>query len=290
MIELAAGFHSELTGRENIYLQGAVHGMSRREVAARFDAIAGFADIGPFLDTPLKHYSTGMQARLGFSVAASLEPDVLLVDEVLAVGDWAFQRRAAERLREVVNGGVPVILVSHQLDRVRELCTRAILLREGTIAHAGTPDSCIAAYVAAESGAATADAPVLIEQIRLDTTGEVTPGTQVRAYLRGTVLDPARAPQATVGVRLVVLPSEEAVFAAHSAAAGITLPRDGAFELEFTLSLNVGAGPWRLQGFVLHLPDERLWAAGPSVLVQVARAPLGVGRVWLEPGIRLVPR
>src|SRR5688500_16638982 len=115
LIDLSAGFHFELSGRENIYLQGAVLGMRRAEITRKFDEIVAFAELAEFIDTPVKRYSTGMIARLGFAIAAHLEPDVLLIDEGLAAGDRLFQHKAFERIRQVVARGVPVVVVSHQL-------------------------------------------------------------------------------------------------------------------------------------------------------------------------------
>ena len=124
LIEVSAGFHQDLTGRQNVFLQGAIMGMRKAEVARKFDEIVDFSGIEDFLDTPVKRYSSGMNARLGFSIAAHLEPDILIIDEVLAVGDAAFQQKAFGRIKQMATGGAPVVLVSHQLDRIAELCTR----------------------------------------------------------------------------------------------------------------------------------------------------------------------
>ena len=126
LIEVAAGFHQDLTGRENVELQGVIMGMKRAEIARKFDQIVEFSGIPEFIDTPVRRYSSGMNARLGFAIAAHLEPEVLIVDEVLAVGDFAFQQRAFRRIREMVNQDVTTILVSHQLERIASLCTHAV--------------------------------------------------------------------------------------------------------------------------------------------------------------------
>ena len=139
LIEVSAGFHQDLTGRENVYLQGAIMGMKRAEIDRKFDEIVEFSGIAEFLDTPVRRYSSGMNARLGFAIAAHLEPDVLIVDEVLAVGDLAFQQRAFGRLQEMVNQDVTTIIVSHQLERIATLCRHAVLLRQGEVAHALGP-------------------------------------------------------------------------------------------------------------------------------------------------------
>jgi lipopolysaccharide transport system ATP-binding protein len=131
LLEVGTGFHPELTGRENIYLNGAILGMRRAEIRQRFDEIVAFSEIEQFLDTPVKRYSTGMQVRLAFSIAAHLEPEILLVDEVLAVGDAPFQRRSLAKMTEVARAGRTVVFVSHNLGIIRALCDRGILMERG---------------------------------------------------------------------------------------------------------------------------------------------------------------
>jgi len=146
LIEVAAGFHQDLTGRENIYLNGTILGMSRSEIGAKLDQIIAFSGIEEFIDTPVKRYSSGMYARLGFSVAAHVEPDVLIVDEVLSVGDYAFQNRCMERMKEVTRAGVAVLFVSHNLRSVSEFCDRCLLLERGQMAMIGPSEEVIAHY------------------------------------------------------------------------------------------------------------------------------------------------
>src|SRR4051812_48693957 len=122
LIEVGSGFHPELTGRENVYLSGAILGMKRREINEKFDRIVEFAGVGPFIDTPVKWYSSGMYIRLGFSIAAHMSPDILLVDEVLAVGDLAFQAQCLERIRELRRNGTTALFISHDLAAVEQLC------------------------------------------------------------------------------------------------------------------------------------------------------------------------
>jgi lipopolysaccharide transport system ATP-binding protein len=133
LLEVGTGFHPELTGRENIYLNGAILGMSRREIQRKFDDIVEFAEIGRFLDTPVKRYSSGMYVRLAFAVASHLEPEILIVDEVLAVGDAQFQQKCLGRMNEVRRDGRTVLFVSHNMAAVRSLCTRALLLEKGKV-------------------------------------------------------------------------------------------------------------------------------------------------------------
>jgi lipopolysaccharide transport system ATP-binding protein len=149
LLEAGTGFHSELTGRENVYMSGAILGMRKAEIARKFDEIVAFADIGPFLDTPVKRYSSGMQVRLAFSVAAHLEPDTLIVDEVLAVGDAEFQKKCLGRMQDVSRShGRTVLFVSHNMDAVQRLCARAILLERGRVVSSGPTASVVAQYLA----------------------------------------------------------------------------------------------------------------------------------------------
>jgi len=146
LLEVGTGFHSELTGRENIFLSGAILGMSRAEIVRKFDQIVAFSEVEKFLDTPVKHYSSGMAMRLAFAVAAHLDPEVLLIDEVLAVGDMAFQKKCLGKMDEVAKGGRTILFVSHNLATVAQLCTRAILLERGRLTGSDTPDAIIQRY------------------------------------------------------------------------------------------------------------------------------------------------
>jgi len=147
LLEIGTGFHTELTGRENIYLNGAILGMSREEIRRKFDEIVAFAEVEKFIDTPVKHYSSGMGLRLGFAVAAHLEPEILIVDEVLAVGDAAFQRKCLGKMGDVAGEGRTVLFVSHNMAAVQGLCPSAIVLDGGKIIYEGNVDSAIARYL-----------------------------------------------------------------------------------------------------------------------------------------------
>jgi len=154
LIEFAAGFHNDLTGRENLYLQGAIMGMTRRETARKLDAIVDFAGIGEFIDTPVKRYSSGMNARLGFAIAAHVDPDVLLIDEVLAVGDFNFQQKCYQRLADFRRSGAAIAFVSHNTQAIASLCDRALLLRPNRSPILGEVSE-IAALYASINGNAT---------------------------------------------------------------------------------------------------------------------------------------
>ena len=146
LLEVGTGFHAELTGRENIFLSGAILGMRKNEIARQFDAIVDFAEVEQFIDTPIKRYSSGMYMRLAFAVAAHLEPEILLVDEVLAVGDAAFQKKCLGKMEDVAGQGRTVFFVSHNTQAVRQLCTRGILLERGRVVSDGPTDSVMAVY------------------------------------------------------------------------------------------------------------------------------------------------
>ena len=137
LLEVGTGFHPELSGRENVYLSGSILGMSRREIQAKFGQIVEFSEIGKFLDTPVKWYSSGMYVRLAFAVAAHLEPEILIVDEVLAVGDAAFQRRCTDRMAELANRGLTILFVSHNMQLIPRLCRHAVYLHQGQVAGVG---------------------------------------------------------------------------------------------------------------------------------------------------------
>lgn len=147
LLELGAGFHPELTGRENVYLNGALIGLPRREIDASFDAIVDFAEIAGFIDAPIRTYSTGMVARLGFAVATSIRPEILLIDEVLSVGDTAFQEKCLARMRAFQSQGTTIVLVSHSMSRVKEFCQRALWLEGGRVAALGVAEDVIGRYL-----------------------------------------------------------------------------------------------------------------------------------------------
>jgi len=149
LLEVGTGFHGELSGRENIYLSGSILGMSKREIDRKFDEIVAFAEIEKFIDTPVKHYSSGMYVRLAFAVAANLEPEILLVDEVLAVGDVNFQKKCLGKMNDVARAGRTVILVSHQLNQIRRLCQRVVWIDAGSVRMNGNTHKVVSAYESA---------------------------------------------------------------------------------------------------------------------------------------------
>ena len=181
LLEVGTGFHGELTGRENIFLNGAILGMTRQEIKRRFDEIVEFSEIGRFLDTPVKRYSSGMYVRLAFAVAAHLDPEILIVDEVLAVGDAAFQRKCLGKMEDVAGHGRTVLFVSHNMQAVRSLCTNAIELQAGRVVNAGEAAQIVADYLTRQSAS---------EAFARWTPGE-GPGNHIARLLGLEVIDEA---------------------------------------------------------------------------------------------------
>lgn len=147
LIELGAGFHPDFSGRENVYLNGMILGLDKSQIRKKFDEIVDFAEIEQFIDTPVKYYSSGMYARLGFAVATSVEPEILIVDEILAVGDMAFQQKCARRIEEMLGQGVSIVLVSHGVGDIRRICRRALWLHKGAPMMLGPADEVLDAYL-----------------------------------------------------------------------------------------------------------------------------------------------
>ncbi len=160
LLEVGTGFHPELTGRENIYLNGAILGMSRAEIKKKFDEIVAFAEVEKFLDTPVKRYSSGMYVRLAFAVAAHLEPEILVVDEVLAVGDAEFQKKCLGKMKEVSKGGRTVLFVSHNMSTIQSLCRRGILLSKGRVGLDENAYQCVQMYLQQQTGLDSFERPV----------------------------------------------------------------------------------------------------------------------------------
>ena len=168
LIEVGAGFHPDLTGRENVFLNGTILGMSKREIRQKFDEIIEFAGLAEFIDTPVKRYSSGMYARLGFAVAAHVDPDLLIVDEVLSVGDYLFQQKCLDRMTKILTGGATVIFVSHNLHAVSGLCQRSLLLERGRVAALGPTNEVLQHYLARPQQQRAAENPTVeIREVRL---------------------------------------------------------------------------------------------------------------------------
>lgn len=290
LIEVAAGFHPDLTGRENIYLQGTIMGMPRREITGKFDEIVAFSGLAPFLETPVKRYSSGMHARLGFAIAAHLEPEVLLIDEVLAVGDAGFQEKAFGRITELVQQDIPVVVVSHQLDAITTLCTRALLLDQGQVALAGTPQECITAYlhgVTAGHGPGSGDSPVRILGIHLGRAA-VESGQRLGVELTGVTDGGPAADRLSVRVRVRLAQTGETVFETGTTQLGLPLPEGGEFALQVDLQMNVARGIYLVETAVWDRLHGRQLLRGPSSYVEVRGGPPFEGLVQMQPRARLL--
>jgi ABC-type polysaccharide/polyol phosphate transport system ATPase subunit len=289
LLEVAAGFHPDLTGRENIFLQGAILGMSRPEISRKFEQIVEFSGIRWFIDTPVKRYSSGMQARLGFSIAAHLDPDVLLIDEVLTVGDVSFQQKAFDCIGELVRRGIPTVVVSHQLDAIACLCTHAILLDRGDVVRTGTPQEAIAAYLhgGADPGElGTASGALRIDSLRV-ASDVVSSGGRVALELACVVREDGWVDPESVAVRVRSAQTGEPVFETSTLRLGIALPHTGQFTVELNLQLNVPPGVYLVESFIWDRIMERESFTGPSTHVEVRGGAEFRGIVQMNPRMRL---
>ena len=264
---MAAGFHPDLTGRENVYLQGSIMGMKRQQIANRFDEIVAFAGVSEFIDTPVKRYSSGMNARLGFAIAAHLDPDVLIIDEVLAVGDAEFQKRAFARIAALSQQHIPVVVVSHQLDRILSLCTECILLERGVPVVIGTPSECVVAYTQGRSLVESSqESEVHVDEVAID-RDQVAPGDEVSVKVRARCAGRARE---TYGVGIIVraISSERVLYQTNTARQGLNLEGRSEVHLTFRLAVNLGPGAYYIDGYGFERKDGTA-IPGPRTLLTV---------------------
>ena len=284
LIEVAAGFHPDLTGRENIFLQGAIMGMGRTQTYRKLDEIIAFSEIEHFIDTPVKRYSSGMNARLGFSIAAHLDPDVLIIDEVLAVGDYTFQKKAFGRIRELARSGMPVVVVSHQLDRIAELCTDALLLSQGTMVSVGSPPDVIGAYMRGASGAGQSESaisPITIESAELLSGNEVRSGESIRFRITGETRSDIEKHVEPVGIIVRSAQTGDIIFATGTSLFDFEFRR-GPFQVDVELQMNVQPGIYLADIGVWDRADEKQLLAGPSLNVRVSEGRIFLGAVNLN--------
>ena len=263
LLEVGTGFHADLTGRENIYLNGAVLGMRRAEIRARFDDIVEFSGVGRFLDTPVKHYSSGMYVRLGFAVAAHLEPDILIVDEVLSVGDQAFQEKCLGRIREVTGAGRTVIFVSHNLPSVTSLCTRGMLLEGGRQTFEGSIEKTVQTYLSRRLKLAGGG---LLEHAERDGSGEARfHSVQIVGEDGGEGLYPGR--EATI---VMTFRARERLIGRH---------------LNLALGINTMLGERLITLYTRFDPNQPLLANdlvdGSTVYCRIPELPLSPGRYYV---------
>jgi lipopolysaccharide transport system ATP-binding protein len=271
LVEIAAGFHPDLTGRENVFMQGAIMGMKRADVLRKFDDIIEFSGVAEFIDTPVKRYSSGMNARLGFAVAAHLDPDVLLIDEVLSVGDLSFQEKCFDRMQQFVRSGIPMVFVSHNLSAISNLCDRVLVLRGGQVVTLAPTQEAIAAYATlAQQTHQDGDRREITLSI-LDADGrhlaEVDAGDplviRVAASLR------AAAPRVQLELQVRHLQSGQLIYRIESGRAGaslVDLPADGRLEADWSLVANLGRGHYSFTAAVLNERGGWLARSSPALL------------------------
>ena len=284
LIEVSAGFHGDLTGRENVFLQGAIMGMRMREVRRKFDEIVAFSGVEEFIDTPVKRYSSGMNARLGFSIAAHLEPDVLVIDEVLSVGDLQFQARAFGRIREMTRSGIPVIMVSHQLERVAELCSHVLVLKKGEVTAQGEASEAIAQYVQQQGAEAAANSsgPVTFQRVSLHSNEPVPSGQTFGARVEGTLHQAPGVSFEPLLVRVRSLRTGNLVYACTSSDIGVTLGQTGPFAFDVTLQANIPPGVYLVEFLSADLLTQRELSVAPPLMFRVAEAGAFRGSVQMN--------
>jgi ABC-type polysaccharide/polyol phosphate transport system ATPase subunit len=290
LIEVAAGFHQDLTGRENVFLQGAIMGMPQTHIRKKFDEIVAFSGIQDFIDTPVKRYSSGMNARLGFSIAVHLDPDALIIDEVLAVGDVEFQRTAFDRIRSLARSGIPVVVVSHQLDRVAELCTQALLLRKGRVIKQGSPSDVIAEYVRgtiSEPEQRTSDERLIFESVRLADAHAVPSGGTIA--IAATVRVEEGLPKHIDPFTLTVTSAQtgQRIFSTGSTRLNINVPGPGRYDFVARLQMNVPPGVYVVETMGWDIKRSTLYSQGPQVAVRVDPIPGFWGTVQLNPSMTM---
>jgi ABC-type polysaccharide/polyol phosphate transport system ATPase subunit len=261
LIEIAAGFHPDLTGRENVYMQGAIMQMRRNEIARKFDDIVAFAGVQAFIDTPVKRYSSGMYARLGFSIAAHLQPDALLIDEVLAVGDMAFQQRCIERMREFKRQGVAIIFVSHNLQAVADLCTRVLCLQRRAVG-LGPAREVIETYVRRTERDRTSTGTGAVEVVAAELEDEQGAVTSVFPGARLTLRVTYEAREAIEDLHLgfVLYRSSDRliVYDGGSALKICSLAANERVVAEFAFRAHLTRGQYDLGCYACHNPTQRV--------------------------------
>ena len=245
LLEVGTGFHPDLTGRENIFLNGAILGMRKAEIARKFDEIVAFAEVEHFIDTPVRHYSSGMYVRLAFAVAAQMEPEILIVDEVLAVGDSRFQRKCLGRLNDVARGGRTVLFVSHNMAAIQRLCTTAMLLDRGRLVRMGDVRSTVAGYLAGDTRAGYVAASITggpqilaAELLGRDDAPLMRPASGDPIVCHVTFVVPHPSPGLKAGIG--VLSAEGTpLFTSNTDDAGLAVPSNtGTYEARITIPPN----------------------------------------------------
>ena len=293
LVEIAAGFHPDLTGRENVFMQGAIMGMKRAEILAKFDDIVDFAGVSEFIDMPVKRFSSGMNARLGFAVAAHLDPEVLLIDEVLSVGDLSFQERCYERMQGFVRSGIAVAFVSHNLSAISSLCSRVLVLRRGRVETLAPTHDAITTYarVVQESRAAEdgrSEMTIRVMNARQAPVTEVDAGERLTVLLKGY---PASGTVFHSELQIRHLESGTLVFVCRSHGAGaapLATTASGGLEIEWGFTANLARGHYSVLGSILNEHHRWVAVSSPSLLT-VNERQSDSGVVFLDATCRMQP-
>ena len=291
LIEVGAGFHPDLTGRENVYLNGTILGMSRPEIRRKFDEIVDFSGLEEFIDTPVKRYSSGMFARLGFSVAAHVDPEVLIVDEVLSVGDYMFQTKCQEKMHAILGGGATVIFVSHNLRAVTELCHRVLLLEHGRVVETGPAEQVVQTYLrrALAGVRDTANKDVFISKVAVRGAGgeAVAFRSGERAWVDIELTARRECQKLSISLFLRDEGYQDA-FNTSTERLGLgtfTLRTGESFRCTYQIDLHLGQGTYHLGVSVVRYDIQRefdRWMPAASLFVSADRDVRGVANCYPE--------
>lgn len=291
LIEVGAGFHPDLTGRENIFLNGTILGMTRAEIRRKLDDIIAFGELENFIDTPVKRFSSGMYARLGFSVAAHVEPDLLIVDEVLSVGDYLFQQKCMDRMTSILRGGTTVLFVSHNLHAVSELCQRSMLLEKGRVLACGPTDEVIRQYIGrAQDQRSHEDTRVRIEHVTLrgDRGDSAKFESGEKAYVDVTVAARQRCDDVSIVVQIVnndFYPIFDTCNARLNNGMSVTLDAGEQLDCTFELDMHLAAGTYHVNVYAHEYSTDRpfgTWRSAASFFVGQTR--------FVKGNVNLYPR
>lgn len=284
LIEVGAGFHPDLTGRENVFLNGVILGMSRGEIASKFDEIVAFAGLEDFIDTPVKRYSSGMYARLGFSVAAHLDPDILVIDEVLSVGDFVFQAKSLEKMQNIARSGATVLFVSHNLKAVSELCGRTALMDRGRIVADGPTGQVIQTYIDRERSRlrSTKAGDAVITDVAISDADGPQTGFRPGGSMRVTVSFKAQRPCRRVAVVIALLGDDLGQLFHTSTeqmgAAPVDLEPGQDGQASFDLTLHLANGTFHVAAYLYRYDAQREYdRAVPAATFHVAATPELIG-------------
>ena len=276
LIEVGAGFHPDLTGRENIFLNGIILGMHREQIKEKFDEIVAFSGLADFLDTPVKRYSSGMYARLGFAVAAYVDPDIMLVDEVLSVGDYVFQNKCMERMKSILKGGATIIFVSHNLRAVTEMCDRCVLLDHGQILRQGQVQEVVNEYLTRGQTARGPESSREVIITKADFRGQNGEALQFESGQRALfdIEVKATVPREKLSVSIIVLDDNQyRVFDTSTERLNLgsfSLKEGETKKITFKLDLHLAQGTYYVACYIYRYDVERMYdAVAPAATIYV---------------------